>query len=68
MDTIPRTPSDQAKEEARQHPNGWVYVIDDKYGPEDHVPADAIVGVWKVDGSGNIVGDFIPNPNYRGAA
>jgi hypothetical protein len=29
------------------------------------VPPAAVVGAWKVDERGKIVGDFIPNPNYR---
>jgi hypothetical protein len=49
---------------ARRHPNGHVYAIEGKFGPSD-VPPQAIKGAWKVDGQGNIVGDFIPNPNYR---
>ena len=50
---------------ARRHPNGHVYAIEGKFGPSDDVPPQAIKGAWKVDGQGNIVGDFIPNPNYR---
>ena len=50
---------------ARQNPDGWVYKIDSAFGPNDNVPPEAIVGAWKVDSSGNIVGAFIPNPNYR---
>jgi hypothetical protein len=28
-------------------------------------PPEAILGAWKVDAKGIIVGAFIPNPNYR---
>ena len=59
------TPAPEAKVEAKKHPNGWVYVIDGPYGPNDYVPPHAIVGAWKVDESGEIVGDFIPNPNRK---
>ena len=59
-----RRPPPAAVEEAKSRRNGWVYEIDGSYGPNDAVPPDAIRGAWKVDGDGNIVGDFIPNPNY----
>jgi hypothetical protein len=48
-----------------QGPNGHVYMIDGPYGPNDDVPPEAIKGAWKVDENGKIVGEFIPNPNYR---
>lgn len=50
--------------EARKNPGGWVYVIDGRYDPKDGVPPEAIKGAWKVDENGNIIGQFIPNPNY----
>ena len=52
-------------EEARKNPNGWVYVIDGKFGPNDAVPPEAIVGAWKVDASGKLTGEYKANPNYR---
>jgi hypothetical protein len=52
-------------EEAKSRPNGWVYEIVGKYGPDDAVPPQAIRGAWKVDANGKIVGDFIPNPSFR---
>lgn len=51
-------------EEAKRVPNGWVYRIAEQFGSNDPVPREAIVGAWKVDGQGQIVGDFVPNPNY----
>ncbi|WP_152097102.1 hypothetical protein [Lacipirellula parvula] len=54
-----------AIEEARQNPNGWVYVINGSYGPNDAVPPHAIEGAWKVDAAGRISGEFIPNPNFK---
>jgi len=50
--------------EAQKNPNGWVYKIEGDYGPNDDIPPEAIVGAWKVNQDGEIVGDFIPNPNY----
>lgn len=50
--------------EAKRTPNGWVYRIEGKFAPEDAVPRERIVGAWKVDASGNIVGEFMKNPNF----
>lgn len=58
-------PSDKIVQEAKRNPNGWVYKIEGQYTPNEYVPPDAIVGAWKVDANGNIVGDFIPNPKYN---
>jgi hypothetical protein len=58
-------PSEEAIAEARRHPNGWVYQITGSFGPNDAVPPEAIMGAWRVDGTGNIVGQFIPNPRHR---
>jgi hypothetical protein len=51
-------------EEAKRHPNGWVYRIVNRFGPNDFVPPEAIVGAWKVDAKGEIVGGFIQNEKY----
>ena len=51
-------------DEAKKNPNGWVYRIKGSFGPEEAVPKEAIVGCWKVDAVGKIVGEFIPNPNH----
>jgi hypothetical protein len=57
-------PTAEARIKALQNPNGWVYAIERHYGPNDAVPPSAIKGAWQVDGDGQIVGHFIPNPNY----
>lgn len=51
-------------EEAKRNPNGWVYRIAGTFGPADIVPPEAIVGAWKVDVHGEIVGSFIRNEKY----
>jgi hypothetical protein len=51
-------------QEARHHPNGWVYRIAGQFGPTDGVPAEAIVGAWKVNAEGKIAGEFRPNEKY----
>lgn len=58
-------PPDELIEEAKKLPNGWVYKIEGKFGPNDAVPPEAIAGAWKVDAQGCITGDFIPNPKYK---
>lgn len=58
-------PTPQAVEQARQNPNGWVYVIEGDFG-DDAVPPEAIKGAWQVDAKGKITGEFKPNPKYTG--
>jgi hypothetical protein len=58
-------PPPAAHEEAKRNPNGWVYALDGTFGPNDAVPRERIVGAWKVNENGKIIGEFIPNPNYR---
>jgi hypothetical protein len=58
-------PPEDAIKEARKHPNGWVYQIDEMYSCNNYIPAEGIIGAWKVDSHGDIVGEFIPNPNYK---
>jgi len=55
-------PTAATREEARRTPNGWVYAIDGDFGSDTAVPPQAIKGAWKVDANGEIVGDFVPNP------
>lgn len=58
-------PSKEAIEEALNHPNAYVYVIDKAYKDKMDVPSNAIAGAWKVNSIGIIEGDFIVNPNYK---
>lgn len=50
--------------EAFKYPNGRVYRIAGEFGPNDAVPPEAIVGAWKVNNKGQIIDEFIENPNY----
>lgn len=59
------TPTAAAIAEAKQNPNGWVYVMDGIAEPNSAVPPERIKSAWKVNAIGEIEGDFIPNPNYR---
>lgn len=60
-----KLPTKEAQEEAKKHPNGYVYVIDEKYADKEEVPPEYIIGCWKVNAEGIIVGSFIPNPNHH---
>lgn len=51
-------------EEARKLPNGNVYRIAGEFGPQDAIPGDAVVGAWRINERGEIVGDFVKNPKY----
>ncbi len=51
--------------EAKRQPNGWVYAMDGISDPDGAVPPERIRGAWKVNASGEIEGEFIPNPSYR---
>jgi hypothetical protein len=60
-------PTDRAEAQALANPGGYVYEIDNSFGPfsdDDHIPPQAIIGAWQVDESGQIKGGFIPNENY----
>ncbi len=57
-------PTQAAIEEAKRTPNAWVYAIEGDFG-DGAVPPEAIVGAWKTNARGEIVGEFIPNPNHK---
>jgi len=65
MSIVTIKPRPKEIEEAKRHPNGWVYRIEGDFTDEDSVPPTAIVGAWQVDQSGSIVGAFRRNPKYR---
>jgi hypothetical protein len=65
MDKPFTTPSEGAIKEALNHPNSYVYVIDEEYADKQDVPAEAIAGAWKVNEHGIIAGPFIPNAKYQ---
>jgi hypothetical protein len=57
-------PTSEARAEAKLNPGGWVYAIDGRYDRDGAVPPEVIQGAWRADESGEIVGEFIPNPNF----
>ena len=64
-DDLRPTPYPEEIAEAKRTPNGWVYRIEGRFAPDEAVPPEAIVGAWKVNENGEIVGDFIHNPNHK---
>jgi hypothetical protein len=56
------TPSPEDIDEAKLHPNGWIYKFSKKYSLTDYVPPENIIGAWQVDSNGN--GDFIKNSKF----
>jgi hypothetical protein len=60
-----RKPPPGAIEEAKRKPNGWVYEIAGGEEPDGSVPPERIRGAWRVNARGVILGDFMPNPNFR---
>ena len=65
QDSQRKKPPIGAINEAKRHPDGWVYEIEGRFGTDDRVPPECIVGAWKVDANGEITGEFLENPNYR---
>ena len=57
--------TDDVIRSAKENPNGWVYKIEGSFGSNDQIPPENIVGAWKVNGNGNLTGEFLPNPKYR---
>jgi hypothetical protein len=47
--------------EEERYPRGWVYLIAGSFGHDDEVPAEAIIGAWRVDHLGKVVGKFVRN-------
>jgi hypothetical protein len=51
--------------QARAHPGGWVYEIDDNYDPDGRVPMEGIKGAWKVGEDGLPSGEYWSNHEYK---
>jgi hypothetical protein len=60
---VPR-PSNTEIASAKAHPGGLLYRVAGPFGPRDPVPPEAIVGAWRVNAHGEIVGDFERNRRY----
>jgi hypothetical protein len=60
----PESPNAAEVELAKKWPDSEVYRIRGQFGSEEEAPCEAIIGAWKVNGEGKIIGDFISNPNF----
>ena len=60
------TPPAELVAEAVRHPGGSVAEIDSTLigDPDGYIPPEAIRGVWKVDVTGQLTGEFQPNPKH----
>jgi hypothetical protein len=61
-----KVPTSGLIREAARNPGGWVLEVASGWGttPGQKLPPEAIKGRWKVDATGRIEGDFIPNPDF----
>lgn len=58
--------TDQMREQAKQTPNTWLYIVDPGYQDAgDEVPQEGIVGAYRVDENGEIDEEFQHNEEYR---
>ena len=65
MSSAARVPSEGAIRAAAATPGMWVYEIDPWFDADGPVPPHGILGAWKSDEQGRIVGEFQVNGNYR---
>ncbi|CAM06293.1 hypothetical protein A8924_0118 [Saccharopolyspora erythraea NRRL 2338] len=57
--------TDQMREEARQTPGTWLYIVDPGYQESgDEVPPEGVIGAYRIDDSGEIDEDFQFNDEY----
>jgi hypothetical protein len=58
--------TEQMREQARQTPNSWLYIVDPAYQDAgDDVPPEGIVGAYRIDGDGEIDEEFQHNDAYQ---
>jgi len=61
---IPDRPTEAEMAAAVWRPNSYLPRIVASLDPGGEVPREAVIGLWRVNGSGRIVGEFIVNPDY----
>lgn len=57
--------TEELRARARSTPDSWLYVVDPAVDPTTRVPGWAVQGGFRVDGRGELTGEYRPNPNYR---
>ncbi len=65
MNEQPTVPTADILAEAKRYPNGWVYVLDGTFGPNEAVPLRSIIGAWEVNSNGDLTGTYWANPEHR---
>lgn len=57
--------TDDMREQAKQTPNSWLYIVDPGYEEAgEDVPPEGVVGAFRIDENGEI-GEFFPNDEYE---
>ncbi len=57
--------TDEMREQARQTPDSWLYIVDPGYEASgDNVPPEGVVGAYRIDSEGEIDEDFNHNDEY----
>lgn len=67
MNEVPEI-TEELRAQAKLQPGGYLYSVDMEYakdGIDGAIPPQGIVGAYPVDDEGNIIEEFMPNPNYR---
>ncbi|GGM53157.1 hypothetical protein GCM10012275_25190 [Longimycelium tulufanense] len=59
--------SPEMRRRARSVPNNWLLITDPGYDLVRGIPAEAVIGRFRVDARGRITDDYVPNPRYRPA-
>ncbi|MGW0894116.1 type VII secretion system-associated protein [Saccharopolyspora sp. NPDC002578] len=58
--------TDEMREQARQTPNSWLYIVDPGYQESgDDVPPEGVVGAYHIDADGEIDPEFQYNDEYE---
>lgn len=58
--------TDQMREQAKQTPDSWLYIVDPGYEEEEaDIPPEGVVGAYRIDSDGEIDEDFQFNEEYQ---
>ncbi len=57
--------TDEMREQARQTPDSWMYIVDPGYEESgENVPPEGVVGAFRIDSAGEIEEEFHHNDEY----
>ncbi|MDR7302194.1 type VII secretion system-associated protein [Haloactinomyces albus] len=58
--------TDEMREQARQTPDSWLYIVDPGYQEAgENVPPEGVVGAYRIDSEGEIDEEFHHNDEYQ---